>query len=135
ISLLLTAMPLAAINLTRTRPRLLAAAPGAAGLLRRTVSGEVALIAGALFAAAILSSLPPPPKALASLGHASAHVGPGSFSQMVKQGGYELQFRVTPNKVAVPNSFSVRITRGGKPVRGADVTASFTMLDMEMPQL
>jgi copper transport protein len=135
ISLLLTAMPLAAINLMRTRPRLQAAAPGAAGLLRRTVSGEVALIAGALFAAAILTSLPPPPKALASLGHASAHVGPGSFSQKVEQQGYELRFQVTPNKAAVPNSFSVRITKGGKPVRGADVTASFTMLDMEMPQL
>jgi copper transport protein len=34
----------------------------------------------------------------------------------------------------VPTTFSVEITRGGKPVRGADVTAAFTMLDMEMGQ-
>ena len=40
--------------------------------------------------------------------------------------------RVTPNRAAVPNSFAVRITRGGQPVRGADVTATFAMLDMEM---
>ena len=28
----------------------------------------------------------------------------------------------------------MRITENGKPVRGADVTATFTMLDMEMGQ-
>jgi copper transport protein len=32
----------------------------------------------------------------------------------------------------VPNSFSLQITRGGKPVRRAEVVAGFTMLDMEM---
>ena len=48
--------------------------------------------------------------------------------------GYELQFQLSPNKAAVPNTFSVKITKNGKPVRGADVTAKFTMLDMEMQQ-
>ena len=48
---------------------------------------------------------------------------------------YRLEFRVTPNKAAVPNSFGVHITSGGQPVRGADVTATFSMLDMEMGTL
>ena len=40
----------------------------------------------------------------------------------------------TPNRAAVPNAFQVKITRDGKPVRGAQVIAKFTMLDMEMGQ-
>jgi copper transport protein len=34
----------------------------------------------------------------------------------------------------VPNSFAVRISRDGTPVRGANVNVSFAMLDMEMGQ-
>ena len=40
---------------------------------------------------------------------------------------------MTPNKAAVSNEFAVRVTRGGKPVPGATVIATFTMLDMDMP--
>jgi copper transport protein len=140
IGLLLTAMLLAAVNLLRTRPRLLAAGTRAelgepaAQLLRRLVSGEVLLVAGAIFAAAVLSSLPPPSKALASVGKASAHVGPGPVADVVSKNGYRLELHVTPNRAAVPNAFSVGITRNGQPVRGADVTTGFTMLDMEMGQ-
>jgi hypothetical protein len=43
-------------------------------------------------------------------------------------------FHVTPNRAAAPNVFAVRIDRGGQPVPGADVTATVTMLDMEMQQ-
>ena len=50
------------------------------------------------------------------------------------QNGYRLAVRVAPNKAAVPNSFQVAISRGGKPVRNADVTLDFAMLDMEMGQ-
>ena len=32
----------------------------------------------------------------------------------------------------MPNTFAVRITKNGRPVTGVDVTATFTMLDMEM---
>jgi copper transport protein len=133
--LLLTAMALGAVNLLRTTPRLEAGAAGAVALLRRTVGGEVLLLAGALFAAAILTSLAPPPRALASIGRASARVGPGPAVSVVRRGPYRVELRVTPNKVAVPNDFSVRVTKAGKPVRSAEVTATFTMLDMEMPQL
>jgi copper transport protein len=52
----------------------------------------------------------------------------------VHEGPYAVQVRVDPNKAAVPNDFSVRVTRSGKPVRKADVTATFAMLDMEMGQ-
>jgi copper transport protein len=138
IGLLSAAMLLAAVNLLRTRPRLLAyrerpeLAPGAAALLRRLVSGEVLLVVGAVIAAAVLTSLAPPAKGLASAGNASARVGPGRVAEVVSKNGYRVELRVSPNRAAVPNSFSVAITRGGAPVRGAEVVSGFTMLDMEM---
>jgi copper transport protein len=141
IGLLLTAVAVASGNLLRARPRLEAAVrdpslgAGAARLLRRLVAGEVALIVGALFAASILTSLPPPPKALASVGSPSARVGPGPAVAVVNHGPYRLVFRISPNKAVAPSDFSVTITKNGKPVRGATVTADFAMLDMEMPQL
>jgi copper transport protein len=134
IGLLLAAMALASVNLLRTKPRLAQseARDGAARLLRRLVTGEALLVAGALFAAAVLSSLPPPSSALAAVGGASAHVGPGPIRSVVQKDGYTLAFDVAPNKAAVPNTFQVRITRGGKPLTGAEVVESFLMLDMEM---
>ncbi len=134
-------MLLASVNLVRTKPRLEASSArpelgaGAVRDLRRLVGGEVLLVVGALFVAGILSSLPPPPKALASIGSATAHVGPGPVTTVVNHGAYRLAVRVIPNKAAVPNTFSVAITRAGRPVRGADVTMTFTMLDMEMGQI
>jgi copper transport protein len=138
IGLLATALLLAAVNLLRTRPRLAAArerqevGPGAAALLRRLVAGEVLLVVSAIVAAAVLSSLPPPAKALASTGSALAHVGPGPVTEVVNKNGYRLQFQVTPNRAAAVNTFSLRITQGGKPVTHANVLAGFAMLDMEM---
>jgi copper transport protein len=95
----------------------------------------VLLATGAVFAASLLSSLPPPPKALGTIGQPAAHVGPGPITSVIKRAGYQLEFHVNPNRVAVPNTFAVKITRDGKPVTGANVTATFTMLDMEMGQL
>jgi len=132
---------IAAVNFSRTAPTFRRAAAGepgagasASSLLRILVSGEVLLVAGAFFGAALLTSLAPPPKALASLGSINAHVS-GSGGATVKKNGYELHFHFTPNRAAVPNTFAVTITKDGKPVRGADVTAKFTMLDMEMQQV
>jgi copper transport protein len=138
IGLLAAAMLLAAVNLLRTRPRLLAyrgrpeLGPGAAALLRRLVAGEVLLVVSAVVAAAVLSSLAPPAKALAKVGSASAHVGPGPVAAVVNKNGYRVELHVTPNRAAVENGFSVRIARGGKPVTGAEVVTGATMLDMEM---
>jgi copper transport protein len=138
IGLLCAALVLGALNLLRTRPRLLAyrerpdLGPGAASLLRRLVSSEAVLVVSAVVAASVLSSLPPPAKALAKVGGASAHVGPGRVVEVVNKNGYRIEVRVSPNRAAVPNTFSVRITRNGQPVRGAEVVSGFTMLDMEM---
>jgi len=138
IGLLATAMLLAAVNLLRTRPRLLAyrdrpeLGPGAATLLRRLVAGEVLLVVGAVIAAAVLSSLAPPAKALAKVGGASARVGPGPIAEVVNKNGYRVELHVSPNRAAAQNDFALRITRDGKPVAGAEVVVGATMLDMEM---
>ena len=140
IGLLGAALLLAAVNLLRTVPRLKAygrrpeLGPPTASLLRRLVAGESLLVSGAVLAAAVVSSLAPPSKALASVGGAAAHVGPGLVNEVVNRRGYRLTVRVSPNRAAVPNSFQVAISRGGKPVRNADVTVDFAMLDMEMGQ-
>jgi copper transport protein len=135
-SLLGCAILVASGNLLRTVPALRGPEPpmSAAVLLRRLVSVEVLLVAAAIAVAAVLSSLPPPPKALASIGAASAHTGPGPVRQVLNEHGYRLEFHVTPNRAAAPNEFAVRIDHGGRPVGGADVTATVTMLDMEMQQ-
>jgi copper transport protein len=134
IALLLAAMALASVNLLRAKPGLSnpETGAGAARLLRGLVAGETLLVTAAVFAAAVLSSLAPPSKALASVGGAAAHVGPGPVSRTVKRNGYTFRFRVSPNKAAVPNSFAVTISRNGKPVTGAEVITTFEMLDMEM---
>jgi copper transport protein len=138
IGLLSAAMLLAAVNLLRTRPRLAAyrdrpeLGPGAAALLRKLVAGEVLLVGSAVVAAAVLASLPPPAKALANVGQASSRVGPGPVTEVVNKNGYRLEFHVTPNRAAAPNTFAVRVTRGGRPVHMQSVILSFAMLDMEM---
>ncbi|HEX6490028.1 MAG TPA: CopD family protein, partial [Gaiellaceae bacterium] len=138
IGVLATAMLLAAGNLLGSKPRLVAAreqaqlGPPAARLLRRLISLEAVLIAGAVFAAALLSSLAPPAKALAEAGSALARVGPGRVAASVHKAGYTLRILVDPNRAVVPNSFALKITKNGRPVRGANVTMGFAMLDMQM---
>jgi copper transport protein len=138
IVLLFAALLLAGVNLARTKPRLQAAGvrpslgAGAAVLLRRLVQGEILFVAGALFAAVVLTSLAPPSSALARVQNIAARVGPGPVATTLARGPYRLRVRVSPNRAALQNSFSVGITRGGRPVRGADVVSRFDMLDMEM---
>ncbi|MGH2868365.1 MAG: copper resistance D family protein, partial [Solirubrobacteraceae bacterium] len=140
IGLLATAVTLASGNLLHSRPRLIAAAThpergrSGARLLARLVGGEAVIVAGAVFTAAVLSSLAPPPPAFALASSALAHVGPGRVAETVSRAGYRLQVLVAPNKAAAPDSFALRITRGGLPVRGATVTLAFNHLQMEMPQ-
>jgi copper transport protein len=131
IGLLLAALALAVFNLIRARTRL--EEPTMRSLVTR-VGGEALLVTAAVFAAAVLSSLPPPSKALASVGGASAHVGPGAVNRTVTRNGYTVTVQVDPNRAAVPNTFTVKISKSGKPVTGADVVQTFTMLDMEMGQ-
>jgi copper transport protein len=133
--ILLAAMLLASINLLRTKPGLLGpeASEATGRLLRRLVSAEAVLVAGAILVSAILSSLAPPPPSFAEAGAALAHVGPGKVASTVTRNGYTLQVLVSPNKAVAPNSFGLRLTRGGKPVDGANITLTFAMLDMQMP--
>jgi copper transport protein len=138
IALLFAALLLAGVNLARTKPRLQAAGarpalgPSAAVLLRRLVEGEIVFVAAAVFAAAVLTSLAPPATALARVKNIAARVGPGPVSEVVAKGPYKLLVEVSPNRAAVPNTFSVAITRNGRPVPGAQVVSRFEMLDMEM---
>jgi copper transport protein len=140
LGLLLAAMALGAVNLLRNKPALLAAreradrAASAARLLRRLIGAEAVLVAGAVFAAAVLSSLAPPPPAFALQNSAVASVGPGRVARTVTRAGYVLQVLVSPNKAAAPDAFGLRITRNGRPVRGASVTLTLNHTEMEMPQ-
>jgi copper transport protein len=140
IAILVVAVALASGNLLRVKPRLVAArdrselAGGAARLLRVLIGGEAILVAGAVFVAALLSSLAPPPPAFALQNSALAQVGPGRVAATVKRGEYVLQVLVSPNKAAAPDSFALRITRNGRPVRGANVTLTFNHTEMQMPQ-
>ena len=138
--LLGTAALIASGNLLRSKPRLVAAgdrpelgAP-AARLLRMLMSGEVVVVASTLFAAALLSSLAPPPPAFALQNSALAQVGPGRVAQTVHRAGYVLQVLVSPNKAVAPDSFALRISKSGQPVRGANVTLTFNHTEMQMPQ-
>ena len=131
--ILAAAMALGAINLLRTKPQLRTAGESAARLLRRLITVEALLVTGAVLAAAVLSSLAPPPPAFAKEGSALAKVGPGAVTKTVSSGGYTLTVLVQPNRAVAPNSFALRLTRGGTPVRDADVTLNFAMLDMQMP--
>ncbi|HEY1593451.1 MAG TPA: FixH family protein [Solirubrobacteraceae bacterium] len=138
--LLLVVIAVASGNQFRSKPGLVASREHperggpAAGLLGRLSSVEVAIIAGIVFAAAVLTSLAPPPPAFALQNSALAQVGPGRVIKTVKQNGYVLQVLVTPNKAAAPDSFGLRITKNGQPVRGANVTLTFNHTEMQMPQ-
>ena len=137
--LLGAALVIASGNLLRSRPRLIAArrqpeiGEPAARLLRRLVTGEAVVVVGVVFVATVLSSLAPPPPAFALENSAIAKVGPGRVAQTVARAGYRLQVLVSPNKAAAPDSFALRITQGGRPVRGANVTLLFNHLEMQMP--
>jgi copper transport protein len=136
--LLAVAIGVGAFNFAVSRPRLAAGdarpavGPSAASLLAILTSTEVIVLAGAVAAAAVLTSLAPPSKYLGQEGGALAKVGPGPVAAVVQKDGYTLKVIVDPNKAAAPNRFALQITKGGKPVTGADVKTTFAMLDMEM---
>ncbi len=104
------------------------------GPLHLQVAGEAVIVTGAVFTAAVLSSLAPPPPSFALQNSALARVGPGRVAQAVHRNGYKLEVLVAPNKAAAPDSFALRISRGGQPVRGANVTLALNHLEMQMPQ-
>lgn len=138
IGLLAAALVLAAVNRLRSTPALVAMrsvpaqVAGVARPLGRLVGVELALATAALFAAAVLSSLPPPSAALSQISNVAARVGPGPVTRTISHGRYRLRLRIAPNRAAAQNSFALALTRDGRPVRSADVLARFSMLDMDM---
>jgi copper transport protein len=136
------ALVLGAVNLRVTTPRLAAAgarddpALGGSGarLLRRTVSGEVALVASTVFAAGVLTSLPPPASALGRLGDAVGRVGPGPVRRAVAPAGTRAVVHFTPNRALQPMGYGVDLAQGGAPLTGATVIARVAMLEMDMGQ-
>ena len=65
-------------------------------------------------------------------GNVRAIVGPGPVTTSLRHGAYRLEFGIQPNRASVPNTVALRIGRAGRPVVGADITATLTMLDMSM---
>ena len=62
-------------------------------------------------------------------------IGPGPVSTVLRHGEDRIALSVSPNNGGlVDNTFVVRWSRGGKPVRGS-VRALFTMQAMPMPSL
>ena len=140
VALLCAALLLGGLNWARSRPRLAAAAErgdtrlgtASARFLRRLVAGEIVLVSATVLAAMVLTSLPPPARALGDLGRVDAHVGPGAVTRTFHRNGYDVTIGVAPNRAAQPSAFTVRLAKGGTPVTGADVVAQLAMLDMEM---
>ena len=133
IALLCVALLLAAVNLLRTRPRLLAGQAPAAALLRRLVGGEVVVVAGAVFAAAVLTSLAPPAKAVADLGKPAASVGPGAVDEDGRAApATSSRWTSTPTAPPSRTASGRASPRTASRSTGATVTAGFAMLDMEM---
>jgi copper transport protein len=139
--LLAAALVLGAVNLRVTTPRLAAAGARedarrggrAAALLRRTVSGEAAIVGGIVFAAGVLTSLTPPSSALGEIANPVGRVGPGPVNRVVTQGATRAVVRLLPNTAVAPMGYGVDLTtKGGAPVTGASVVAHFAMLDMDM---
>ena len=140
IAILAITILVAAVNNRRSVPRLKAAleaedsesGSAAIGLLRRVVGVEIALVTAIVLAAMVLTSLPPPARALAEIGTVDAHVGPGAVTTTVDHGSYRATTTIAPNKAAAPNRFELQLTRDGTPVQDATVIQRFLMLDMEM---
>ena len=90
------------------------AGTSAAGLLRILVSGEVLLVAGAIFGAALLTSLAPPPKALAGLGAINANVGKGGSATVEEE-----RLRAALPLLAQPGGGAEHVRRQGHEERQA----------------
>jgi nitrogen fixation protein FixH len=86
----------------------------------------LALVIAAAVAAAVLSGGDPPARA------ATARVGPGPVARTLAHGAYRVALRLSPNRSGVRNRLAVRVTRAGRPLAAAQVTARFEMAEMDM---
>ena len=140
IALLAGAMPLPPATWSRTTPRLRAAsAPRTRLPVRRhscvgSSPARSILVAGAICAAA--AALEP---AASAEGARTIRGATPTWARARHRDHPSRRLPARrprrPEPGRRPNVFAVTITRNGKAVRGADVTATFTMLDMEMSEL
>ena len=61
-----------------------------------------------------------------------AVVGPGTVGVTLPAGHYRIGFHLTPNLASQTGRVSVSLREGGRPVAGARVRMTVTMLDMNM---
>ena len=143
IGILLVAMVLAAGNLLRTTP---AAGRRARSTRRCGVGRRVAAAAAGRRPRrcssparcswpALLSSLAPPPPAFALQNSALAHRRPRPGRQDgARATATCCRCSSPPTRRRAPDSFALRITKDGQPVRHANVTLTFNQTEMQMPQ-
>ncbi|HET7743577.1 MAG TPA: DUF2182 domain-containing protein [Gaiellaceae bacterium] len=63
---------------------------------------------------------------------ADTTVGPGPVTHVFQAGRYRVDLGIASNRLASTGAVSARLTRNGRPVDGARVRTTFTMLDMDM---
>lgn len=69
----------------------------------------------------------------ATAGHTTTvTIGPGPVTAALSSHGYRLDLRLRPNRATVAGTIALALTRHGRPVSGARVRLTFTMLDMNM---
>ena len=136
IAILVVAMAVASVNLLRTRPAIVAQgddAPRAARTLRGLVGVETVLVVGAIFVAAILTSLAPPPPSFALQNSAlagSARAGPSRPCTSTATTAVAL---VSPNRPLRPTPGTAD-HQGRQAGPGADGSLTFNHTEMQMPQ-
>lgn len=104
--------------------------------LNATGVAVVALVLMAVALLGLVTGTSPHGKALApskpERANAAVSVGPGPLATVLRARPYQLQLRLTPNRAAVPGTISVELLKGGRPVNGARVRLTLSMLDMDM---
>jgi hypothetical protein len=103
---------------------------------RLALAFAVALVvtAGAVAAAAGAFGLNSPASPQSSnRPSAVARVGPGRVATSLHAHGYQLELRLSPNRATANRGrASVKLSKGGQLVSGAQIRLTFTMLDMSM---
>jgi hypothetical protein len=88
----------------------------------------VLVIVAAVLVAALTGGDPPARAARAT----TAHVGPGPVARSLSHGAYRVALQLSPNRPTASNRLTVRVTRAGRAVTAAKVTARFDMVEMDM---
>jgi predicted metal-binding membrane protein len=86
----------------------------------------------ALLAAAVLQ-LAHPAWLPQVLGGSKAFAGSAKAGRPIRAGAFEVRFTLDPNRAFAGTRLSLTLVRAGRPVNGARISATLTMLDMDMP--